>query len=52
MRVIQWLLSMFMFLFICAMFMQFGNSFLSTVLLISLAVLGIKFLIEQHIRHY
>lgn len=52
MRIIQWLLGMFMFLFICTMFIQFGNSILSTLLLISLATLGIKFLLEQNIRHY
>lgn len=52
MRIIQWLLSMFMFLFICTLFIQFGSSALNVILLLSLAVFGIKFLIQQYTRHY
>lgn len=52
MKVIQWLLSIFMFLFICALFIRFGNSVLNVILLISLAILGIKFLIQRYTNHY
>ncbi|OPJ66124.1 hypothetical protein CLCHR_02250 [Clostridium chromiireducens] len=52
MRYIQWLLSLFIFLFICVLFIQFGNSILNVILLISLVTFGIKFLIQKYTNHY
>jgi hypothetical protein len=52
MRFIQWLLSIFIFLLICVLFIQYGNSVLNIVLLISLVIFGIRFLIQKYTNHY
>ncbi len=52
MKFIQWLLSIFIFLFICVLFMKFGNSVLNIILLISLLIFTIKFLIQKYSKHY
>lgn len=52
MRFIQWLLSVFIFLLICIMFIQFGNSILNILLLTSLVVFVVRFLIQRYTNHY
>jgi len=52
MRFIQWIFSIFIFLFICALFIEFGNSVLNIILLISIIIFGIKFLIQKYTKHY
>ncbi|AQS07476.1 hypothetical protein B0I63_005139 [Clostridium beijerinckii] len=52
MRFIQWLLGVFIFLLICTLFIQFGNSVLNIVLLISLIIFGIRFLIQKYTNRY
>lgn len=52
MRFIQWLLSIFIFLFICVLFVKFGNIVLNTILLFSLIVLGLGILIQKYTKHY
>lgn len=52
MRFIQWLLSIFIFLFICVVFVKFGNIVLNTILLFSLILLGLGILIQKYTKHY
>ncbi|AGF59090.1 hypothetical protein B0P06_002575 [Clostridium saccharoperbutylacetonicum] len=52
MRFIQWLLSVFIFILICILFIQFGNSILNLILVTSFIIFGVKFLIQRYINHY
>jgi hypothetical protein len=52
MRFIQWIFSIFIFLFICALFVHFGNSVLNIILLISILIFGIKFLIQKYSKYH
>lgn len=52
MTFIKWLLSIFIFLFICVLFVRFGNLALNTILLISITVFGIEVLIQKYKKHY
>jgi hypothetical protein len=52
MRFIHWILGILIFFFICALFMQFSNSVLNIILLISTVIFGINFLIQKYTKHY
>ena len=52
MRIMKWLLNIFIFLFMCALFINFGNSVLIIILLASLTVFCAKFLVQMYINHY
>lgn len=52
MRIMKWLFNIFIFLFMCVSFINFGDSILSIILLASLTVFCAKFLIQMYINHY
>jgi len=52
MKFIQWLLSIFIFLFICVLFIGFSNTALNVVLVISLIIFIINILIQKYTKHY
>jgi len=51
MRFIHWIFSILIFLFICTFFIQFGNSVLNIILLISIIIFGIRFLIQKYSKY-
>lgn len=52
MKFIQWLLSIFIFLFICVSFLNFGNFILNIVLMVSMIILVIEVLVQKYTKHY
>jgi hypothetical protein len=52
MKFLQLILSIFIFLLICMLFIKFSNSLLNLVLLTSLSIFFTKFLVQKYIKNY